>query len=190
PRASCPTSSPRESRWGSSPRRTSRACRGRRCAAAGSPSPAPRSRSRYGRCTTAWIRSRPSHPRSEPGEEEVDRLVERQIAAPQIEGEDDRRHEDDDRGTDHLVAIGPGHLLHLRGGVAPEVSGGGGPLLRFRYDRVAGFFHWVSRSLKQRSAVGSPPTAESRQPTAAFDVAGQEGLEPPTCGFGDRCSTN
>jgi len=21
-------------------------------------------------------------------------------------------------------------------------------------------------------------------------VAGQEGLEPPTCGFGDRCSTN
>ena len=23
-----------------------------------------------------------------------------------------------------------------------------------------------------------------------FKLAGQEGLEPPTCGFGDRCSAN
>src|SRR2546426_6665079 len=101
---------------------------------------------------------------SEPREEKVDCFVEDDVASPEVNGEDDRGHDDDDGRSDHLVPARPGHLLHLAIGVADEFPRYDPPVLRSCCQSV--LFHGSSV------------------------VAGQEGLEPPTCGFGDRCSTN
>src|ERR671918_1033546 len=58
--------------------------------------------------------------RSETREEEVDGLVEQDVAAPQEEGEDDRGHDHDGGRADHLVLGRPGDLLHLSLGIAEE----------------------------------------------------------------------
>ena len=42
------------------------------------------------------------------------------------------------------------------------------------------------RPARQNSKPAGPPEAPANQP----EMAGAEGLEPPTCGFGDRRSTN
>src|SRR5205814_9024840 len=102
--------------------------------------------------------------RSELGEEEVDGLVEEKVAAPQVDGEDDRRHQHDHRGADHLVAVGPGDLLHLRVGLAEEVTRGEPPFARLRYDRIR--FFVVHRFPGDSSVSGRPRGA--RTPNLRF----------------------
>ena len=69
-------------------------------------------------------------------EQEVDQLEEEQIAAPEVDGEDDRGDENDDGRADDFVLARPGHLLHLHVGVAEEVARGEPPLFRSGDDRV------------------------------------------------------
>src|SRR5262249_35460288 len=94
-------------------------------------------------CVVSTIGLRDSY---ELREEEVDGLVEDHVAAPQVDREDDRGHEDHDGGADHFVAVRPGDLLHLRVGLAEEVARGGPPLARFGYDCCAAVFvHSIPR---------------------------------------------
>ena len=83
-------------------------------------------------------------PCSELREEEVDRLVEDDVAAPEVDREDDGGHDHDDGGADHFRCGRPGDLLHLAVGVAEEVAGGEPPLARLRHDRVVFSLHYLS----------------------------------------------
>src|SRR5689334_14871431 len=130
--------------------------------------------------------------RPEPGKEEVDGLVEDDIAAPEEQGKDQRGDDDDGGRSDDLVPRRPGDLLHFGHRVAEEFTGGGHPLLRFGDDR--GFLRWFHltplRSSWQLSAHRREFISCGLRAASCVlrlrDLAGQEGLEPPTCGFGDR----
>src|SRR5947208_5677933 len=74
--------------------------------------------------------------RSESLEEVVNAPVENHVATPEVDGEDDRGHDDHDGRADHLIAVRPGDFLHLRIGFAEEVTRGEPPFARLRYDRV------------------------------------------------------
>src|SRR4029079_5620115 len=74
-------------------------------------------------------------------EEQIDHLEEEQIAAPQVDGEDDGRHDDDDRPADDFVAARPRDLLHLGEDVVPPLSQSGDPLAWLVDDSV---FHQSS----------------------------------------------
>src|SRR5690606_11594745 len=81
-------------------------------------------------------------------------------------------YENHDGGDDGFAPRGPRHL------------GGFGPHLLYELKRI-GFRHDLYQSpLELAKAV--PETAPDPPPA----LAGVEGLEPPTPGFGDRCSTS
>ena len=48
----------------------------------------------------------------------------------------------------------------------------------------------IFRYAKNRRALADPHTQKKKPPMAVFLLAGAQGLEPWTRGFGDRCSTN
>ena len=48
----------------------------------------------------------------------------------------------------------------------------------------------IFRCAKNRRALADPHTQKKKPPMAVFLLAGAQGLEPWTRGFGDRCSTN
>src|SRR4051812_8621824 len=85
---------------------------------------------------------------------------------------DEHHHEDHGRGDARLLAGRPGHARHFLPDLTIELCGG-----RFGHDRV--------RKLPSM-------TRRRRIPDRAHftRVAGVEGIEPPTPGFGDRCSTS
>src|SRR5216110_91173 len=97
-----------------------------------------------------------AYARSELREDEVDCLVEDDVAAPQEDREDDGGDEDHDRGVDHLGAVRPGDLLHLRIRLAEEVARGEPPFARLGYDCIR--FFLVHRFLSDWQAKrGSNP---------------------------------
>ena len=49
---------------------------------------------------------------------------------------------------------------------------------------------WRSNQLNYRAMVKTLITRKGLRNAYAFRMAGEEGLEPTTRGFGDRCSTN
>ena len=57
---------------------------------------------------------------------------------------------------------------------------------RRRPSDLLGLDHHLAKKRPQRVATSS----SLRLPGATICLAGQEGLEPPTPGFGDRCSTS
>ena len=83
------------------------------------------------------------------------------IDQEQIQTEKEDGHQDDDRRPINLFLTGPGDLSELRLDVAVEIRHTAGSVFQL-------FQHKISSK----------------------EVAGQEGIEPPTPGFGDRCSAN
>src|SRR6185436_680930 len=113
-----PPSSPRPPRSGSRCGRCDRPGRRPWRAGAGSPTPSSRSPSRYGRCTTAStsISSPPSllpeYPREDLGHDEVQ--------AVEVEPEEDRGQDHDDRRVVDLLLARPGDLSQLAPDLAEE----------------------------------------------------------------------
>ena len=121
------------------------------------------------------------------------------LSRPKIRaGEDHDREEHDDRVADDLFAARPCDLAQLGTDLADELAGG-------RALKWTGL--GAGRGLAVRGAVGLPSAADLalalHHSLRLFDSpgflrftpyrggsAGQEGLEPPTAGFGDRCSAN
>src|SRR5580692_9316348 len=91
--------------------------------------------------------------------EQVDQLVEREVADAREEPEEEARQDDDDRRDAQLRTGGPARLLELADHLAYEDTRA--------LERVFHGLLW--------------------EPS---EVAGAEGIEPPTNGFGDRYSTN
>src|SRR5512135_1075047 len=104
----------------------------------------------------------------DPGEDDVHE--------EQVEAEEDGGR-DDDRRVDDLVAGRPGDLLELGPDVLEEV-----PEPFVPADLVV---HGVLSFRRPRRGPSGPAP-----PSPGEGVAGEAGLEPATCGFGDRCSTN
>ena len=123
----------------------------------------------------------------------------------------------DDRGVvDQLRTRGPGHLAHLVPDLTGELHRGGPLAARRTPPRSAGPVPAAPGDLPAgtraarggRQATHRPPSALGAASCASFRGsrvmphidfrwlrlvglgAGQEGLEPSTAGFGDRCSSN
>ena len=79
---------------------------------------------------------------------------------PQIESKEKDGGNDDYRRAEHFILRWPGNFLHFRAHVLIELLAGLIPP-----------FYFICR-------------------IHDLNLAGQEGLEPPACGFGDRRSTN
>ena len=128
-----------------------------------------------------------------------------------VDGEDERGHHDqhdqhDDRVVDGLGAGGPGHLAQLAPHLVQALAAEGRILLDLGL-RLAGgdvtpladgLSIGVDLALLLQHALlfsvhgheGTPSVRRSRADGTDCTRAGHEGLEPPTPGFGDRCSTN
>jgi hypothetical protein len=112
-----------------------------------------------------------------------------QVQAPEVGAKERRREDHDDgRGVDLLVAR-PGHALHLRPDFREEVGETRPPALRLAQD--------AATTPLRRDLTGLEghlfDVIHAGRLHVVFRMqamAGQEGLEPPTPGFGDRCSTN
>ena len=99
----------------------------------------------------------------------------------------------------------PRHLAQLAPDLLEELAGAGALLLLLRRrggvgglrcwaccplglavgaERALLLQHPLLRSVHGHGTVGAPVSV------AGGERAGQEGLEPPTCGFGDRCSAS
>ena len=133
--------------------------------------------------------------RSSGVEESQHHLGEHPVDAEDQRGEEHERDEHDDRVVDRLGLGRPGDLAELAADLLDELTCGRALLLGLgarlgaracgtgspsgpsspclRSIRFCSRFNAMARLSKVRVAVG----------------AGQEGLEPPTAGFGDRCST-
>ena len=132
-------------------------------------------------------------------EEEEHELGGRVVEAEDQRGHDDDRDQHDDRGVDRL----PSWWARRPSGARPSPRRGTrrGPI----------FSRWVSRgrraplavvgrarlvgALLRHHALGLSVHRHGRAVLGNLVIkssfaAGQEGLEPPTAGFGDRCSTN
>ena len=128
--------------------------------------------------------------------------AEERVEAADVGGVEDDRDEHDDREAADLGPLGPGHLAHLVAHLA-EVLRGDRPAPSWQCAAqlgARGLALLVQGTLALQlsaSAHGS-----GRRVTSVRSVlhlcdevvrwvwAGQEGLEPPTVGFGDRCSTS
>src|SRR5215471_21784516 len=87
-------------------------------------------------------------------------LRQKSVNQPQINSEEKYRCNHNDGRSKHFISGGPGNLFHFRANILIEL--------------LAGFvppFYCICRIHE-------------------LNMAGQEGLEPPACGFGDRRSTN
>src|SRR5580765_8193395 len=82
------------------------------------------------------------------------------VYQPQIDSEEKYRSHHNYCRAKHFIPGGPGNLLHFRAHILVEHSAGLIPT-----------FYFICR-------------------IHDLNLAGQEGLEPPACGFGDRRSTN
>src|SRR5215831_18880299 len=87
-------------------------------------------------------------------------LRQKGVNQPEINSEEKYRSNHDDGRSKHFISGRPGDLLHLRAHILIELLAGLIPL-----------FNFICRIHE-------------------LNMAGQEGLEPPACGFGDRRSTN
>ena len=98
-----------------------------------------------------------------------------QLIGDKKEDRRQRRHDEDHDGRHHgLAARRPGHLGGLRTHLLYELE-----WIRLRH---------LLQSIRFRPLVAGPLAASPGLRPA--EVAGVEGLEPPTPGFGDRCSTS
>jgi hypothetical protein len=103
------------------------------------------------------------------------------VEREQIDAEERRRQDDDHRRRIDLLLRRPGDALQLVAHFAEEEACPlESPARRF-LDRI-----------ESSCSLFSHVRSHFRLLTANFlkDMAGQEGIEPPTPGFGDRCSAN
>ena len=120
----------------------------------------------------------PHQTAEDPLHDAVDAVVEHE----QIQAEEDRHQDDDHRRRVDFLLRRPGDALQLVAHLAQEQAH---PLERGRRPPPS--------RLSSVVVVSHPttlhrPAIDSR--SAIADLAGQEGIEPPTPGFGDRCSAN
>ena len=108
-----------------------------------------------------------------------------------------RSQDHDNRRRVDLALRRPRDALHLVANFAEELPGPAEPAqgaLRFRstFARLLYRFgaHRRRFSAPQSTFAGLPAVAHARADTRERRLAGQEGIEPPTPGFGDRCSAN
>ena len=132
--------------------------------------------------------------RTEPLEDPLHGGVEQQVDAEQIQPEEHRRQDHDDRRGVDLGLRRPRHALHLVAHLGEELDDSAATSASGAVDAAplsSRRRHFVERRsprvsiLSIRVRVGRPTSA-----LLGSSLAGQEGLEPPTPGFGDRCSTN
>ena len=90
------------------------------------------------------------------------------LLPPEEQPQDDTGDDHHESRRDDLLVLGPGDLPHLD----PDLP-----------DETRHPLDGTHDSLARLERGGLPPRGKSRI------RAGQEGLEPPTLGFGDRCST-
>ena len=122
--------------------------------------------------------------------------VEDQLGEDEVEPEHQRRHHDHghqhhDGVGDELTTRRPVDLAELLTNLLEELAGtrallllrGRGGTARRAWSRLRD----VRPVRPSRAAPGAPASASSA--CSWISLAGAEGLEPPTFGFGDRCST-
>src|SRR5271165_247988 len=117
--------------------------------------------------------------------------LEHQLGEPVVQARDDDHHEDHEDQAHHrvgekLLAGGPDHLAEL-GDYLPEEQGGGGPVLALgRAPASAPFLRGLAACLSRHILTLYVGRQGGSDPWIRTALAGQEGLEPPTTGFGDR----
>src|SRR5205823_3762638 len=122
-------------------------------------------------------------------EEVEDALGEHVVEAEDEQRHDDHGHQDDDGRRDDLGLRRPGHLLQLATDLAQELLGGGALFVRRRGRRAPALGgRRRLAALALHLALGL--SVHSRLGSIGAGTAGQEGIEPPTAGFGARCSAN
>src|SRR5262245_26149805 len=105
-------------------------------------------------------------------EDDVHDAVQRHVDHPEVGRNEDHRDDDDDRRPVDLLAGGPRGLLELGPDLLEELPDASEP---------------VHGALPLPGGASRP--AFVRAPRAG-PLAGQEGFEPPTSGFGDRRSSH
>src|SRR5262249_25608372 len=136
------------------------------------------------RCTNSWLQ-RPSC-RTEltenPGDEIVQAVIEDEEIHPEERGGQDHH----DGGRVDFLLRGPRHPLQLVANLAQKQTR--------TLEPAARCFSDVVESARRISGHSFQPSIRCFSilclPRPSRRLAGQEGIEPPTPGFGDRCSAN
>src|SRR5687768_2954316 len=120
--------------------------------------------------------------------------VENQVDPVEIHAEEDRRENDHERRGVDFFAARPRHatqfVADFRKKASRPTPPAGHALARPSTERV-----FVLRRNRLHFELPTPETRDPGRthalpPTSYPKLAGQEGIEPPTPGFGDRCSAN
>src|SRR5688572_887753 len=145
--------------------------------------------------------------RPEGPEDPCHQRIQHEVDAIQVDAEHDRRQDDDDRGAYTSLRLGQvTRPISLRTSarkrldrpIQPVMLSFARPPNESSCSAIAVVF--ISQSLSVSSSQFSVPRNATRKRvqlatggwllTTSHTLAGQEGIEPPTPGFGDRCSAN
>src|SRR5205814_2246958 len=113
-------------------------------------------------------------------EDPLDQAVHTEVEDEQVQPEEERREYHDDSGRVDFLARRPSDALELVAHLTQEQPRA--------LDTPAGGLSYGLKRCGFRHTTSQLPATEL--PDTRVGLAGQEGIEPPTPGFRDRCSAN